>query len=159
MSEGELRIGFRECFSGVRFDEGLLVGDELVEHIIGDLGLGCLDAIAHPRGRGDCHSGRFALSALKMGFAVALHFQICAPSTRRDISIRPLFFSSDRGMAIKVKARYEDAVLKLLEAVDLEEGEELEIEIPHSVADRTYSVSKLSDELIEEILETTERGE
>jgi len=64
-----------------------------------------------------------------------------------------------KGMGLKVKARYEDAVLKLLEAVDLEEGEEVEIEIPHSVADRTYSVSKLSDDLIEEILETTERGE
>jgi predicted DNA-binding antitoxin AbrB/MazE fold protein len=62
-------------------------------------------------------------------------------------------------MSLKVKARYEDKVLKPLEAVDLAEGEELEIEIPHSVVDRTYSVSKLSDELIEEILETTEGGE
>ena len=51
--EVELRIGFGERFTGVRFDEGLLVGDELVQDSIGDLGLGCLDAIAYPRGRGD----------------------------------------------------------------------------------------------------------
>jgi predicted DNA-binding antitoxin AbrB/MazE fold protein len=62
-------------------------------------------------------------------------------------------------MVLKVKARYEDAVLKPLEKLDLKEGEEVEIEIPHLVVDGTYSVSKLSDELIEEILETTERGE
>jgi len=72
MSERELRIGFRECFSGVRFDERLLVGDELVQDVIGDLGLGCLDAIAHPCGCGDCHNGKFALKPLKMGFALWL---------------------------------------------------------------------------------------
>jgi predicted DNA-binding antitoxin AbrB/MazE fold protein len=69
------------------------------------------------------------------------------------------FLMYGMGMGLKVKARYEDKVLKPLEAVDLEEGEELEIEISHSVVDRTYSMSKLSDELIEEILVTTERGE
>ncbi|MGC9445379.1 MAG: antitoxin family protein [Candidatus Methanospirareceae archaeon] len=63
------------------------------------------------------------------------------------------------GMVLKVKARYEGSVLKPLEKLDLKEGEEVELEIPHLVIDETYSVSKLSDELIEEILETTERGE
>jgi hypothetical protein len=29
-----LRIGFRERLSGIRLDERLLVGDELVQHII-----------------------------------------------------------------------------------------------------------------------------
>jgi len=46
-----------------------LLGDELVQDVAGDLCFDCLDAIAHPRGRGDCHTGRYALSALKMGFA------------------------------------------------------------------------------------------
>ena len=35
----------------------------------------------------------------------------------------------------------------------------LTVEIHHLVVDGTYSVSKLSNELIEEILETTERGD
>ena len=46
--EPELWIGISECFPGIRFDEGLLVGDELVQDVIGDLGLSCLNAIAHP---------------------------------------------------------------------------------------------------------------
>jgi predicted DNA-binding antitoxin AbrB/MazE fold protein len=41
----------------------------------------------------------------------------------------------------------------------VKEGEEVELEIPRLVVDGTYSVSKLSDELIEEILETTERDD
>ena len=46
-----------------------------------------------------------------------------------------------------------------MEKLDLREGEEVEIEIPISVVDGTYAVSKLSDEIIEEIIETTESGE
>jgi predicted DNA-binding antitoxin AbrB/MazE fold protein len=46
-----------------------------------------------------------------------------------------------------------------MEEENLKEGEEVELEIPRLVVDGTYSVSKLSDELIEEILETTERDD
>ena len=60
---------------------------------------------------------------------------------------------------IKVKAKYENNVLKPLEKLALEEGEEVEIEIQTSVVNRTYAVSKLSDDVIENILETTESGE
>ena len=62
-------------------------------------------------------------------------------------------------MGIRVKARYENEVLKPLEKLDLKEGEDVEIVVPISMVERTYSVSKLSDEIIEEIIETTESGE
>ena len=62
-------------------------------------------------------------------------------------------------MGIRVKARYENEVLKPLEKLDLKEGEDVEIVVPISVVERTYAVSKLSDEIIEEIIETTESGE
>jgi len=58
-------------------------------------------------------------------------------------------------MGLKVKARYEDAVLKLLEAVDLEEGEEVELELKKSVTDRTFGIVPLNHEEIEEIIEDT----
>ena len=61
-------------------------------------------------------------------------------------------------LAIRVKARYEDKVLKPLEKLELEEGEEVEIELPISMVETTYAVSKLSDEIIEEIIEDTEYG-
>jgi len=48
------------------------LGDELVQDAIGDLDLGCLDSIAHPCGRRDCHDKKYALSALKMDFACTL---------------------------------------------------------------------------------------
>lgn len=62
-------------------------------------------------------------------------------------------------MGIRVKARYENKVLKPLEGLELEAGEEVEIEVPISMVEKTYAVSKLSDEIIEEIIETTENGE
>ena len=55
-------------------------------------------------------------------------------------------------MGIRVKARYENEVLKPLEKLDLKEGEDVEIVVPISMVERTYAVSKLSDEIIEEIL-------
>ena len=60
---------------------------------------------------------------------------------------------------IKVKAKYENKVLKPLEKLELEEGEEVVIEIQTSVVNRTYAISKLSDDVIENTLETTESGE
>lgn len=62
-------------------------------------------------------------------------------------------------MGIKVKARYENEMLKPFGKLDLEAGEEVEIEVPISMVEKTYAVSKLSDEIIEEIIETTENGE
>ncbi len=61
-------------------------------------------------------------------------------------------------MAIKVKARYEDAVLKPLEKLDLKEGEEVELELKKSVTDRTFGIVSLNHEEIEEIIEDTEYG-
>jgi predicted DNA-binding antitoxin AbrB/MazE fold protein len=61
-------------------------------------------------------------------------------------------------MAIKVKARYEDAVLKPLEKLDLEEGDEVELELKKSVTDRTFGIVPLNHEEIEEIIEDTEYG-
>lgn len=62
-------------------------------------------------------------------------------------------------MKMRTKAIYEEGILKLLGKLNLEQGEEVEIEVPISVVERTYAVSKLSDEIIEEIIETTESGE
>ena len=60
-------------------------------------------------------------------------------------------------MAIKLKARYEDAVLKPLEAVDLEEGEEVELVIAGSIAKAFRGALKLGDSmLIEELAESDE---
>lgn len=61
-------------------------------------------------------------------------------------------------MAIKVKARYEGSVLKPLEKLDLQEGEEVELELKKSVTDRTYGIVPLNHEEIEEIIEETEYG-
>ncbi len=58
-----------------------------------------------------------------------------------------------------IKAVYEDNVLKPLEKLDLKEGDVIEIGIPISAVDNTYAVSKLSNEQIDEIIESTENGE
>ncbi len=60
-------------------------------------------------------------------------------------------------MAIKVKARYEDAVLKPLEKLDLEDGEEVELVIAESIAKAFRGALKLGDSmLIEELAESNE---
>ena len=48
-------------------------------------------------------------------------------------------------MGIKLKARYENEMLKPFGKLELDEGEEVEIEAPISVVEMTYAVSKLSD--------------
>jgi len=58
-----------------------------------------------------------------------------------------------------IKAIYENNVLRPLEKLALKEGEEVEIEILTSVVDMTFGVSKLSGNIIEEIIETTKSGE
>ena len=65
IGEPELRIGFSECFLSVSLDERLLVGDELVEHGIGDFSLGCVNAIVHPRGRRDCYDKKYEMRSFK----------------------------------------------------------------------------------------------
>jgi predicted DNA-binding antitoxin AbrB/MazE fold protein len=61
-------------------------------------------------------------------------------------------------MVFKVKARYEDKVLKPLEKLDLKEGEEVELELKKSVTDRTFGILSLNHEEIEGIIEDTEYG-
>jgi len=61
-------------------------------------------------------------------------------------------------MAIRVKARYENEMLKPLEKLELEEGEEVEIEVKKSVTEKTFGLIKLEHKAIEEIIEDTEYG-
>lgn len=48
-------------------------------------------------------------------------------------------------MGLKVKARYWDIVLKPLEAVDLEEGDEVELEVLTSPVERLEGVIHISN--------------
>jgi hypothetical protein len=41
---------YQRTFCRQKFDEGLLVRDELVQDVIGDIGLSCVNAIAYLRG-------------------------------------------------------------------------------------------------------------
>ena len=60
-------------------------------------------------------------------------------------------------MGIRVKARYEDKVLKPLVGLDLKEGEEVEVFIAGSLAKDFRGALKLENaELIEEIAESDE---
>lgn len=58
-----------------------------------------------------------------------------------------------------VKVIYKHGVLKPLEPISLKEGEKLEIELKKRVVNKTYSASKVDDEIIEEIIGSTESGE
>ena len=61
-------------------------------------------------------------------------------------------------MGTRIKAGYENEMLKPLEKLELEEGEEVEIEVKKSVTERTFGLIKLEHETIEEIIEDTEYG-
>ena len=61
-------------------------------------------------------------------------------------------------MGIRVKARYENEVLKPLEKLDLKEGEDVEIEVKKSITERTFGIIQLEHNEIEEIIEDTEYG-
>lgn len=61
-------------------------------------------------------------------------------------------------MCMKTKAIYEKGTLKLLEKIDLKEGEEVEIEIKKNIAEKTFGILHLEHEEIEEIIEDTEYG-
>ena len=57
---------------------------------------------------------------------------------------------------MKIKARYENKVLKPLEDLKLKEGEIVEVEIKKKVSERTFGLLELNHEEIEEIIEITE---
>lgn len=59
---------------------------------------------------------------------------------------------------MKVKAIYECNILRPLEKLDLKEGEEVELEIKKSIADRTFGLLQLDQKVIDEIIEDTEYG-
>ncbi len=59
---------------------------------------------------------------------------------------------------MKVKAVYESRVLRPLEELDLEEGEEVEIEVKKSIVDRTFGLIQLDSKVIDEIIEDTKYG-
>jgi len=62
------------------------------------------------------------------------------------------------GISMKVKAVYESNILRPVGELDLEEGEEVELEIKKNIVKRTYGLIKLDAELIDEIIEDTEYG-
>lgn len=59
---------------------------------------------------------------------------------------------------MKVKAIYKSHVLRPVEDLDLEEGEEVELEIKKNIVKRTYGLIKLDAESIDEIIEDTKYG-
>ncbi len=59
---------------------------------------------------------------------------------------------------MKVKAIYKSHVLRPVEDLDLEEGEEVELEIKKNIIKRTYGLIKLDAESIDEIIEDTKYG-
>jgi predicted DNA-binding antitoxin AbrB/MazE fold protein len=59
---------------------------------------------------------------------------------------------------MKVKAIYESHVLRPLGYLDLDEGEEVELEVKKNIVKRTYGLIKLDAEAIDEIIEDTKYG-
>jgi predicted DNA-binding antitoxin AbrB/MazE fold protein len=59
---------------------------------------------------------------------------------------------------IKVKAVYGHNILRPKETLDLNEGEEVEIEVKKSITDMTFGVIQLDPDVIDEIIEDTEHG-
>ncbi len=57
------------------------------------------------------------------------------------------------GMVLKVKARYEDAVLKPLGKLDLKEGEEVELELKRGSLQDFHGKLELEKELADEVIE------
>ena len=71
------------------------------------------------------------------------------------ISIQPQSVSGGCAvcMVLKVKARYDGAVLKPLEAVDLKEGEEVELELKRGSLQDFHGKLQLEKELADEVIE------
>jgi predicted DNA-binding antitoxin AbrB/MazE fold protein len=59
---------------------------------------------------------------------------------------------------MKVKAIYESHVLRPLGHLDLDEGEEVELEVKKNIVKRTYGLIKLDAIAIDEIIEDTKYG-
>ena len=58
-------------------------------------------------------------------------------------------------MAIRIKARYENEMLKPLEKLELEEGEEVEIEVKKNLIEMLEGMIKISNKKwIDEIIES-----
>jgi predicted DNA-binding antitoxin AbrB/MazE fold protein len=59
---------------------------------------------------------------------------------------------------MKTKAINEEGILKPIGKLDLNEGEEVEIELKKSITERTFGIIQLEHEEIEEIIEDTKYG-
>jgi predicted DNA-binding antitoxin AbrB/MazE fold protein len=57
------------------------------------------------------------------------------------------------GMAIRIKARYENELLKPLEKLELEEGEEVEIEVKKALVEEFHGKMRIDKEIADEIIE------
>ena len=56
-------------------------------------------------------------------------------------------------MAIRIKARYENDMLKPLEKLELEEGEEVEIEVKKASVEEFHGKMRIDKEIADEIIE------
>jgi len=56
-------------------------------------------------------------------------------------------------MGIRIKARYENEMLKPLEKLELEEGEEVEIEVKKTFIEEFYGKMRIDKEIADEIIE------
>jgi len=56
-------------------------------------------------------------------------------------------------MAIRIKARYENEMLKPLEKLELEEGEEVEIEVKKATVEEFHGKMRIEKEIADEIIE------
>jgi len=59
---------------------------------------------------------------------------------------------------MKTKTIYEEGVLKPIGKLNLKEGEEVEIALKKSIAERTFGIIPLEHDEIEAIIEDTEYG-
>jgi len=56
-------------------------------------------------------------------------------------------------MGIRIKARYENEMLKPLEKLELEEGEEVEIEVKKASVEEFHGKMRIDKEIADEIIE------
>jgi len=56
-------------------------------------------------------------------------------------------------MGIRIKARYENEMLKPLEKLELEEGEEVEIEVKKTSVEEFHGKMRIDKEIADEIIE------
>jgi len=56
-------------------------------------------------------------------------------------------------MGIRIKARYENEMLKPLEKLELEEGEEVEIEVKKTFIEEFNGKTRIEKEIADEIIE------